>query len=186
MKDHFLGLDTVSDLYRIRYTATERQALTRIPFRADELKAKRETHVLVAGYKLSIVDMRRHARRLFYPSDWYVNQPFANQDVGCCWYLLRHGPVPGSLDKGYRKQERMVDTMEHVPFACEMVYMMVLYALARHERLLQEGYVRCRDQDTGGNRIRVGAFTSSGLGVTSDCDAVEYDFVGVASALTPH
>jgi len=113
--------------------------------------------------------------------------PFALEKVEPRWHLIRAGIVPESTDKTFEEQQRLLRE-EEVPRACEVVYMAVLYYLARGTRLFDQGvYVRCRDVvskygniNNGG--VMVGNFEPSGLDI--GCIWFDYRlfFVGVAAS----
>ncbi len=182
MGKNFLGLEEVRRGYGIALPAPQ---LAEIPFSEETLQAYKDTHVLVAGGALSVNEIREIVESAFYDTDWYNCEPFANdKKVSVRWYLLRKEPVPESRCKTYDLQTALLKD-EEVPFACEVIYMVILYWLMHRERLLPYVYVRCQDKGSDGDRVYVGNFDSDGFDVDDHWDDGCYGDLGLASSVPP-
>ncbi len=182
---NFLDIEHVRQHF-FDYTKKQLQQLAEIPFSKETLQACKDTHVLVAGAPLSLNEIRKLAASNFRDNHWYKRQAFTNdKKVSARWYLLRKEPMPKSCGMTYNQQTALLAKEEEVPFACEVVYTVILYWLTYRERLLPKVYVRCQDKDSDGNRVHVGYFDSEGFDVYSFWDDLRHDNLGLASSVPP-
>ncbi len=185
-----LDLDVSREFLHIRIPPSWRARLRTVPFERQILERCRSTHLLFAGTPLSILDLRRRALHCFGRPFWYARDPFAkDEEVEPRWYLLRKDVVPGSMGKAFTEQLALLDETEVVPRACEVVYGVVLYFLARNRRLFPDMSARCRDTAhsniiASGARVDVGNFTEGGLGIALWDDKPD-EGMGLASMVTP-
>jgi hypothetical protein len=180
MGKNFLGLPEVRSGFSI---LLDPEVFLAIPFSEETLRAKKDTHVLIAGASLSLNDIRKIADDDFFDTDWYRREPFANNKmVSARWYLLRKEPVMESRSKTYDQQSALLAKDEEVPFACEVAYMVILKWLTHHERLLSDVYVHSQDKDSAGYRVRVGRFDSGGFYVRNFRDGDRDGILGLASS----
>ena len=160
--------------------------LSEIPFSEATLEQCKETHVLVAVFPLSILEIRgkvAQGQRLFYDQDWYNKQAFAKEKGETEWKLVRKTPVENSTIKTWPEQQALLANNEETPTARVMVYTIIGHFLATGERLFEKIYVRCSDVGSVGSRVRVGSFDSVGLFVYYYYwDAFRLDGVGVSAA----
>jgi hypothetical protein len=183
MGENYLGPEDAMKHFGVSYTDKELIQLREIPFTEAELEACKKTHILFAGYSLSILDIRNKAKHLFYNQDWYNSQAFATKEkVNLQWYLVRKDEVPNSTSKTWSQQQSLLTSDESVPRACEVVFMVMLYCLVTGKRLLANMYVRCIDLDSGGFRVNVGSFDSGGLSVSYRSGDYCYGRLGLAAA----
>lgn len=188
MGRNFLGLDAALTKFGIVMTEEELLNYPEIPWSEDELEQCKNTHLLVAGYPLSILDVRAKAPRnpktfYRYEDGWYNNQRFATEErVSPRWYFIRKTPVDHSASKTWNEQQKLILSHEEVPRACELVYAIVLYYLVTGERLFPSIYVRTADIDSDGDRVSVGYFGADGLYVSSHWDDSRYISIGLLSA----
>lgn len=188
MGHNFLGLDAVITKFGVHMTEQELLNYPEIPWSEDELNEVRDTHLLVAGYPLTIVEIRAKAPRTpktfyRYEDGWYNNQRFATEErVGLGWHLIRKDIVPNSTRKTWSEQQKLISPNEEVPGACDFVYAIVLYYLVTGGRLFPSVYARCSSVDSGGSHVYVGCFDADGLRVHSRWDGHRRGSVGVASA----
>lgn len=182
----FLGAAEVEKYFGVAFLSKQLRALARIPFSEATLEECKETHLLVAGAPLSILDVRAKAPKgTFYSNDdaWYDTEAFARDEkVAVRWYLIRKDIVADSTSKSFNEQQRLLGPKDEIPRACEVVYAVVLYYyLAMGERLFERMYVRCADVDSVGFRVGVGNFDSCGLSVGRYWGDNRRGCVGVAS-----
>jgi hypothetical protein len=189
MGKNFLGVEEVMTHYKVMPTVEQLDALAEIPFSETELEECKDTHLLVAGFPMTILDVRAKAPskkpKTFYSykDAWYNTQAFATDEkVGLRWYLIRKTAVDSSFSKLFDNQKRLLGPKDEVPRACELVYAVVLYFMATGERLFSNTYVRTITLDADGYRVNVGYFVSGGLYVCRRWDAYPYGYVGLSSA----
>lgn len=182
MGKSFLGIPEVEQHFG-ELTDEQRQALAVIPFSEEMLKACAETHILVADVGISLLNIRSKARKdLFYKQDWYESQEFAGRTETACWRLIRKTPVNGSFSKDWSEQQALINKINEVPSARQVVYLTILHFLVTGERLFEKVYVRTCVVDSHGNRVLVGRFDGDGLLVGIWGVHVRFDVLGVASA----
>jgi hypothetical protein len=188
MGKNFLGIEEVTKYYGMAFNQEQLAALATIPFSEGTLKQCKDTHLLVAGFPMTILEIRAKAPKnpktfYSYKDAWYNGQVFAtNERVTARWYLIRKDIVASSTSKNFDKQKALLSENEEVPRACEFIYTIVLYFLATGERLFEKVYARCVDLASGGGRVGVGDFDADGLVVSNDWDDDALDSLGLASA----
>ena len=183
MGKNFFGIEEAVKHFGVNPTRAQLVLLAEIPFTKAELKGKKDTHILVAVFPLSIIDVRgKMTAEVFYNQGWYNNQDFAKNrgDVG--WYLIKKTPVDNSTNKTYQEQQALLSDKDETPTAQVMVYTIVGHYLNTNERLLENGYVRCSDLASDGYRVYVGIFDADGLDVDNWDDGYRYSNIGLASA----
>src|SRR3989344_7080599 len=80
MGRNFLGIEEVSQHLGVTFSDKQRAQLAEVPFAEATLQECKDTHILVAGYPLSVLDVRSHvSRNLFYLHEnaWYNSEAFA-------------------------------------------------------------------------------------------------------------
>ncbi len=154
MGGNFLGLEEVQQAFGVKYTPAQRAKLATIPFSEETLCACKDSHVLVAGFPMSINDVRKNrnvvgnAAKLFYMGTgecWLTNFNFANKSVECRWYLLRKKYVD-AVAMSYGCQIGMIPKDEENPEACDVVFATIALFLKTGERLFRHVYARCNDR----------------------------------------
>ncbi|MDQ5931523.1 MAG: hypothetical protein QG607_224 [Patescibacteria group bacterium] len=194
MGTNFLGLEEVEKAFGVKYTANQRQQLATIPFDEATLKACADTHVLIAGFPMSINDIRKsknvkgNAAKLFdslFGNVWYEQQSFANVSVEVRWFLLRKKPIDQSTSKTYEEQYRLIPQGEENSWARDVVFATIVLFLTAGERLYKSVYVRCKDVSTDGNRVYIGYFDRFGMGFLSYWGGDRIDCLAVCSVRNP-
>ncbi len=152
-----------------------------------EMYECKDTHVLVAVFPLSILEIRGIAKKqsdrtLFYSQDWYDKQAFAKDKGEVGWVLVRKEPIVNSTSKTWNEQQALLDTNEETPKAQVVVYTMVGHFLNTGERLFEKIYVRCVDLDSDCRRVCVGDFDAMGLYVGRWSGGVCDGFFGLSAA----
>lgn len=188
MGTNFLGIDEVEQAFGVKYSSGDRAKLAQIPFDEATLKACVRTHVLVAGFPMSINDVRQkvsgNAARLFYSAlgkAWFEREQLVQIAVGVRWFLLRKEPVQNSTSKTYGEQEGLIPQGEEIPFARDIVFAIMALFLTTRERLFENVYVRCRDVHTDGHRVYVGYFDRDGLCFNDVWDDYRHGYLGACS-----
>lgn len=175
---NFLGVEEVFSRLlvsskRIWYTDEQLLRLAVIPWGESYLHERRHTHVLVAGYPVSITELcseydyynacfRTHISTGPFYDGWQREEAFAKPKLDVRWYLLRKEAVPGTKGKSFSDQLSLLPSDEYLPSACEVLYAAYLYYAVRGMFLFQgsrtEGEdVRTRDEHFRGGRVTVGA-----------------------------
>ena len=96
MGKNFLGIEEVSEHYGIVFGNEQLARMSRIPFLGATLEACKDTHMLVAGFPMTILEIRAKTSKnskTFYSqgNTWYDKQVFAaNERVRLRWYLIRN------------------------------------------------------------------------------------------------
>jgi hypothetical protein len=185
MSQNFFGIEEAIRHFGVNPTKQQLAALAEVPFTEGVLEECKKTHVLVAVFPLSILDIRgKVERKLFYSHEdaWYNKQAFAKDRSEVSWQLVRKTAVENSTSKNWNDQQALLSKNEETPTARVMVYTIIGHFLATGERLFESIYVRCSDVDSVGDRVGVGFFDARGLDVDSNWDGSCYDVLGVSSA----
>lgn len=191
MGRNFFGIEEAIKHFGVNPSRQQLAYLAEIPFSEPVLKACQKTHILVAVFSLSILDVRGKAaasvklpdgQRMFYDQDWYNKQAFAKERGEIGWHLVRKTPVANSTSKNWQDQQALLDKTEETPRARVMVYTIIGHFLAIGERLFEKVYVRCMDVGSDGDRVYVGIFDAGGLIVNNYWDEGPDDRIGLASA----
>lgn len=186
MGKNFFGIEEAIKHFGVNATKQQLAYLAEVPFSEEVLKSCKDTHILVAVFPLSILDIRGIAKKqsdrtLFYSQDWYDKQAFAKDKGKVGWQLVHKEPIANSMSKTWNDQQALLLKDEETPTARIVVYTMVGHFLATGERLFEKVYVRCVDFDSGGDRIRVGYFDAKGLYVSRWSDGCRDDGIGLSA-----
>lgn len=187
MGKNFFGIEKAIKHFGVNATKQQLAYLAEVPFSEEVLKSCKDTHVLVAVFPLSILDIRGITRKLenqtlFYSQDWYDKQSFAKDKGEVNWQLVRKVLIANSTSKTWNDQQALLSKDEETPTARIVVYTMVGHFLATGERLFEKIYVRCVDLDSDGDRVYVGLFDSEGLCVCTWDDDRRIDVLGLSAA----
>jgi hypothetical protein len=181
------GVEEAIQHFGVNPSKQQIAALSEIPFSEATLEQCKKTHVLVAVFPISILEIRGKVSQdqcLFYDQDWYNKQVFAKERGEAEWKLVRKTPVPNSTNEAWQKQQDLLASNEEIPTARVMVYTIIGHFLATGERLFESIYVRCSDVlDSGGRRVFVGGFVRLGLGIYGSWGGDRRGFIGLASSV---
>ena len=193
MGRNMFGVEEVIQHFGVNPSRQQTAGLSEIPFSEATLEQYKETHVLVAIFPLSILDIRGKAaegQRLFYDQGWYNKQSFAKErgEAGlpagqAGWRLVCKTPVANSTSKTWSEQQALLGKDEETPATRVMVYTIIGHFLATGERLFETGYVRCSDLDSHGNHVNVGLFGQNGLNIYNIWHTYRCDDLGLPSSL---
>jgi hypothetical protein len=181
----FFGVEEAIKHFGVNPTRQQLAALSEIPFSEAVLEQSKDTHVLVAVFPLSILEIRgKVEHKLFYSHEdaWYNKQSFAKECGKVIWQLVRKTPVDNSTSKNWQEQQALLSKDDEVPTAQVMVYTIIGHYLATGERLFEHIYVRTSSVDSVGHRVFVGVFDSRGLSVDGSWDDDHHGYLGVSSA----
>lgn len=186
MGNNFFGINKATKIFGVNPIKQQLIIFSDIPFTEEVLEECKETHVLVAVFQLSILDIRDKVEcNLFsnHKDAWYNGQKFAQDKSEFGWQLVRKTPIKNSTYKSWPEQQVIITEREDVPTAQVMIYTIIGHYLATGERLFEDVYVRCSDVDSNGHRVRVGCFGAEGLYVYSYLDGSREDHLGLASVI---
>jgi hypothetical protein len=183
MGKNFFGVEETIRHFGVNPTRQQLAALSEIPFSEAVLEQSKDTHVLVAVFPLSVLEIRGKVdSKLFYDQSWYNKESFAKERGEVTWQLIRKTPVNNSTSKNWQEQQALLSKDDEVPSAQVMVYTIIGHYLATGERLFEHIYVRTSSVASDGGRVAVGHFDSKGLLVLNLWDDRRNDLLGVSSA----
>ena len=185
MGANFFGVEEAIKYLGVNPTRQQTATLAEIPFSEEALTASKDTHILIAVFPLSTLEIRGKApqnQRLFYDQSWYNKESFAKERGEVSWHLIRRTPVPNSTSKTWDEQQALLSKDEETPTARIMTYMIIGHFLATGVRLFENIYVRSSDVASDGYRVGVGGFDAGGLRVGSYWGDRRDDDLGVSSA----
>ena len=120
MGKNYFGVEDAIKHFKINLSKEEIAGLSEVPFSEVTLKKCAKTHILVAVFPLSILEIREGVERgLFKYHDhenaWYNNQAFAGDRGEASWYLVRKTEVPNSTNKNWSEQLALLGENEDAP-----------------------------------------------------------------------
>lgn len=167
MGRNFFGVEEAIKHFGVNPSKGEIATLADVPFSEKTLAECKCTHVLVAVFPLSILDIRRNRtavdRELFvcrrfgtnhqdstHEDTWLNKQAFAKDRGEVGWHLVRKTPVPDSTGKTWDEQQKLLSKDEETPNVRLVIYTMVGQYLSSgdyRERLFENlPHVRCSDR----------------------------------------
>lgn len=174
---HHFGLDP---------TVQQLTAMSEVPFTEKLLQDRKDSHVLVAVFPLSIAIIKNKITALEFDIS---NTDLPINDQGePKWHLIRKTLVPGSRGITWNLQQQLLSENEVIPTAQVMVYTIVGHYLVTSERLFLGQYINTSTQlnNYPTQHVYIGFQTSRltiHLGLFSK-DNVHAN-LGIASALKP-
>lgn len=186
MERRFFGIDDAVEYFGVEPTEDQLKALSRIPFSKEVLKENKITHVLVAVFPLSIVDIKERVDSTLFDQthEWYYDDFFGNEKGKACWKLVRMTPVEGSKSKYWREQQFFITENEEVPTAQIMVYTIIGYYLKYDWRMFEKSAVITSSTDQACSHIAIGYFRVD-LGIYGFWDSNGNSGIGLASVRKP-
>ena len=181
-KENFFGIKEAIKHFKVNPTNQDLNTLAKIPFSEAALEKLKNTHILVAVFPLSILDIRKANSNLFLDESWYKDESFAKERGETSWQLVRKTPIPNSTSKNWSEQQALLSKDDEVPSARVMVYTIIGYYLATGERLFRNIRVCISSLASNGYRVNVGYFDSDGLYVFSYWGDDYSNDLGVSSA----
>jgi len=185
MGKNFFGVEEAIKHFGVNPTRQQLAALPEIPLSEAVLKRLKNTHVLIAVFPLSILDIRGKVEQSLFCSHenaWYNKRAFAKERGEVTWQLVCKTPVDNSTSKKWQEQQTLLSKDDEVPSAQVMVYTIIGHYMATGERLFEHIYVHTSSVDSDGGHVYVGRFGSGGLDVDAYWDDDRNDYLGVSSA----
>lgn len=149
------GIEEAISYLKITPTYHQVSSLSEIPFSEALLNETKETHILVAVFPFSIVELLREHTALFFLDDrlfgWHTWEDMHKSlhkfgEVG--WELVRKTPVKCSPWKTWDNQLKLLDKNDKVPTAQIIVYSIIAGHFLNNPLNL---YVRTSSFDNRGN-----------------------------------
>jgi hypothetical protein len=192
MGANFFGGQDAQKYFGIEPTLEDAIALTTIPFTEEVLNECKDTHILVAVFRISILDIIRSVSDKLFINEWYKTHNFKieqfTQDKGeTKWFLVENGPVEDSIEKSFNEQKALLTSAEETPSAQVMVYTIIGHYLKTKERLFEYTHIHTTSVFLTGERVTVGFVNGPsmfGIDISySDCSPS--DIFGLAAARKP-
>ncbi len=188
MGTNMFGVEDAIRHFGVNPSKAQLAALGEIPFSEETLSALKTTHVLVAVFPMSILDIRIRTEvmkdeswKALCNQSWYDGEDFAKDRGEIGWHLIRKTPVEKSTNKALYEQQPLLGKDDERPKAQVMVYTIIGHHRAANERLFEEVWVRCSDLDSDSSGVSVGGFDAKGLFVGSYWRSDRIDRLGLAS-----
>jgi len=108
MGKNFFGIKEGIEHFKVNPTPRQLAMLSDVPFSEKVLEQCKDTHVLVAVFPLSILEIREKVQNkgLFYSQDWYRGRTFTQDRGEIGWQLVRKTPVDDSTSKSWQDQQK--------------------------------------------------------------------------------
>jgi len=182
MGKSMFGVEEAIQHFGVNPTRRQFAVLLEIPFTEDVLKKCKDTHLLVAVFPMSILDIRKKVQgKGLLDNQAYEKEAFAEEQGEIGWQLVRKTPVDNSASKNWEEQLALIGEEDEVSTAQVMLYTIIGRCLATGERLFEHIYVRTSSVASDGDHVSVGYFGSIGLCVSYDWDGCRNDDIAVAS-----
>lgn len=170
MGENFFGVADAIEHLHIRPSVHPLNLASSVPFTADILESRKNTHLLIAKFSLPIVELYEIAGRMkfFRPHGTLdcERELFARRCIERArWCLIRKSPIPDSLMKSWEEQQQLGCPDEQVPSAQTLAYAAIARVLQTGEHLFEGVYLRSTDTHSSGQRVIVGRFNFDGLDI---------------------
>jgi hypothetical protein len=144
MGENFFGVEEAMKYFGVNPSNQELVSLWRIPFPWTTLRELKDSHILVAEFPLTIVQiMDRVGSKLFDTNQsYYSRMSFANEPGWVSWHLIRKTAAPGSKSKTWEEQRKLLNKSDRVPATRQMVYAIIGYYLVANKKLFPTIRVR--------------------------------------------
>lgn len=195
---NFFGVEEAMKWFGVNPTTEDLAKLAKIPFSDEMLRKHKDTHILVAVFPLSIVEVRERAIQIteegetpFTERCWYKNRVFACNRGEAGWSFVRKTPRPSGCKLRIAPTivseiSLVQEDVEGVPSARVMVYTIIGHFLATRERLFTNIWVRCSDTNTSFmDFINVGNFEYGKLYLSSGENIMSHYGIEWAAIIPP-
>ena len=182
MGKNFFGIEEAIKHFGVNPSKKETATLAEVPFTEGVLESHKDTHILVAVFPMSILDIKKINNSLFYLlGEWYKSEKFAKNKGAVSWQLVRKIPAEDSTSKNWDEQQALLSKDDKTPSVQIMVYTIIGH-YKTGERLFENVYVRTSCVASGGDRVSVGSFDSGGLHVDDWWNDDRNSRLGLSSA----
>jgi len=135
MGTNFFGVEEAVWHFGVKPTMVQLATLAEVPFTKETLEQCKDTHILVAVFPLSILDIREKNKTIFKNQSWYNNEAFAADKGKIGWHLVKKTPVPGSISKTWDQQQSLLGQDDEIPTAQVLAYTIIGHFLATGKQL---------------------------------------------------
>jgi hypothetical protein len=182
MGKNFLGVEGAVKYFRLN-PVFQLAVISEIPFSEEVLEQLKDTHILVAVFPLSILEVRGIHSNLFDNQSWYNRELFAKESSKFSWQLVCKTPVvDNSMSEGWRKQLVFISNNDEIPTAQVMAYTIIGHYLATGERLFENACVRTSNVLSDDYIVGVGRFDPRGLFINHYYNDIRDRDIGIATA----
>jgi len=134
------------DKYGLNPMKQQLNALYRVPFSEERLLQDKDTHVLVAVFPISVLEIESNItnKRIFRLPDRYRQFTFANERHEASWHLVKKYHVEGSTGtdwknaKSLKVQKELLGSLDKLPTARVILYTILGTYLSTGEILFNE------------------------------------------------
>jgi len=180
MGRNMFGVEDAIKYFGLNPTRHQIAVLAEVPFSPALLRLKRHTHVLVAKFPLSILDVRGVVDdKFFHYQNWFNDHLFAQERGSVSWELVKKTPKNKSFSSGWLEQVEMINEGDKVPSANLMVYTIIGFWRATGRKLFKASYVRTSTKCFSGKRVYIG-YTQEGLRIHYGWESSHKPYIGVA------
>ncbi len=183
MGNNFFGVEEAITHFGVNPNHQQLGALSEIPFSEAVLEQLKDTHILVAVFPLSILEIRSKVDSgLFYGGNLWCGDSFTKKRGKVRWQLVRKNLVDNSTFKSWQEQQALLSKDDEVPSAQMMVYTIIGHYLNTGEQLFKHIYVRTSSVTSiisGGSHVIVG-FNSVSLDISVLGKNESDRYVGIA------
>ena len=187
MGKNFFGIEEAVTHFEVKPSKQQISALAEVPFTKEVLESHKDTHILVAVFPMSILDIKKMDNKLFYPitGAWFESRKFAKSKGTTSWQLVRKTPVEDSMSKTWKEQQVLLSKDDETPSARVMVYTIIGHYMNTGETLFRSVCVRTSSVGFNDVRVYVGLFYAGGLFLNGYWDNGRFDHLGTISARKP-
>ena len=182
MGPNFFGVRQAIHSFEIGLTRLRLLALSEIPFSEATLRERKETHILVAVFPLSIVTICAYVGWSLDPH-WIYEYPFVVERGEASWQLILKTSVDDAFRQTWSEQQSLIGRGEGVPSARMLLYTIVGHHLATGECLLRRRNVRTSTTNSTGYHIVIGFsdFDNRDISIKSWLDDDRHPDLGISS-----
>lgn len=177
MGQDFIGPEKLKKIsFQLKISDPFENSIPKIPFSLGYLKKINinKDYILILGIsesldgeKLTINKLRSNfgwdpnkSEPCFYNQDWYLNEPFANnQTLDFKWYLIRKNIIESSRGQIPENIHKDLKNKESFPPAILTAFTFFSYYLLNNGQILWEhDFIWCSDKDKNNDRIYTGRY----------------------------
>ncbi len=188
MGNNYFGIEDAAEHFKIRPSRTQLAMLSEVPFSEATLRTCKNTHVLVARFPMSILEMFGnklvcHLFGLDNPKKepWFKKHGFSWTEGRVGWYLISKNPEANSFNYEWVYQLAQFGNKNDPAPVGVAVYAALGHFLKTGERMFKEGMARCAELDLSGRRVTIGPFKEDGLRIQAWWDDGRCYYVGSTS-----
>jgi DnaJ-domain-containing protein 1 len=202
MGKNFVGIEEAAQKFNVQIDEKNLKALKEIPFSENTLIRSRNTHVLIADFGSSIVDIKNLNLKMRFNSSkksynifesnleskqWVISEKFSEITENPQWRLIRKETPEKLQRKSWEDQKNLIGDNEEIPTARTMIYFIIAYYFINkplvETELMRTSTIASSD---GGYRVCVACSVWSGIHIINSYlyDDNSYN-IGIAIALKP-